>query len=145
MKNAGSENTDPISNSTQIPSLVNLSSSPTFVGKTPRVNERPAPSSHKNGIVKGNNRVFKFILEKLSKDKSRADMDLIIARASLLINLIFGISKLNSFQLARGYMASTAGIPSKIHIQNLLDADIQMTECRAIQKPTRSRNPRNVP
>lgn len=60
-----------------------------------------------------------------------------------MTNLIFGRSKINSFQLARGYMPSIAGLPSKTLTQDRLEAHIQMTASRAIHKAAKSRMPKN--
>lgn len=114
-------------------------------GHSIEVNERPARSSHKNGRVERNNGLFKSVFGKLSKEKTDADIDLIVARASFVSNIIFGRSHLNSFQLARGYMPAIAGLPATILTQDMLDAHIQMSACRAIQRAATSRTPNNVP
>lgn len=98
------------------------------------VNERPARSPHKNGRVERRNGTFNYIFEKLSKEHTKADVTLIVARASFMTNIIFGRSKLHSLQLARGYMTSVVGLPKQVLTQDVLQTRIQVTGCRAIRK-----------
>lgn len=103
-----------------------------LAGHGTRVKERPARSSHKNGRVERSNGVFKSIFEKMAKENTTADIHLTIARVSLPSNIIYGRSKLNSFQLVRGYLPGIAGLPPKILTQDVLNAYTQTSAYRAI-------------
>lgn len=109
------------------------------------MNERPARSSHKNGRVQRSNETFKLVFAKLSKEKTNADINLLISRASFVTNIIFGRSKLNSFQLSRGYMPAVAGLPSKILTKELFDKYVEMNAYQAIMKAAKIRVPNYIP
>lgn len=79
-----------------------------------KANERPARSSHKNGWVERNNGLFEIVFEKLTKEKTKADIHLLVEIASFVTNIIFGRSTLNSFQLAIGYMPGIEGVPQML-------------------------------
>lgn len=113
-------------------------------GHVIKVNQRPARLSHKNGRVERSNSTFKSVFEKISKENSKADIELLISTASFVTNIIFGRSKLNSFQLVRGFQPSFPGLPAKTATQDLLDAHIQINACRAIEKAIRSRIPNTI-
>lgn len=83
--------------------------------------------------------VFKSVFENLSKNKTKAAISIIKSIASFVSNIIFGRSKLNSFQLARGYMPVIVGLPSAILTQDLLDIYIEINAFRSIQKAYKSR------
>lgn len=72
------------------------------------------------------NNVYKSVFEKLSKEKTKADINLLVARASFVTNITFSRSKLNSLQLARGYMPGTLCLWTKILKEALLDTYIKM-------------------
>lgn len=59
-------------------------------GQGIKVNERPARCSHENARVERSNGSFKSIFEKLSKEKTRADIHVLVARRSFGANLMFG-------------------------------------------------------
>lgn len=101
---------------------------------------RPSRASFKNGRVERNNGVFKTVLSRLIREKTTATPPTLIARASFLTNLFHGNSDLSAFQLARGYAPSILGIPSSVVSQDILDAHIQTTAVRAIQRAMRSNN-----
>lgn len=109
------------------------------------VNERPARSSHKNGRVERSNGVFKTVFEKLCKEKTKAGIELLVARSSFISNLIFGRSTVNSFQLARGYLPSIAGLPSSWLTEDILNTHIKMSAYRAIQQASKTRIRSTVP
>lgn len=67
------------------------------------------------------------VFEKFSKEKRKADIDLLVERASLVTNLTFGILTLNVFQLARVKMPCIARLPQKILSQELLDAHTKVS------------------
>lgn len=109
------------------------------------LDERPSRSSHKIGIVERNNGVFKAVLDEISRKKTTAIPTAIVSRASFLTNLFKGSSVLSSFQLARGYSPSIAGIPSTIVPKKLLDAHIEMMAARAIHKVLKARASNSLP
>lgn len=109
------------------------------------VNERPGRSSHKNGSVERNNGLFKFIFEKMSKEKTHAGAELILARASFAGNMMFGRSRLNAFQLVRGYLPRVAGMPQKILTSELMETYTKMSTYRAIQTAMTTRHPKLIP
>lgn len=113
-------------------------------GHNIKVNDRPARSSHKNGRIEGNNGVFKTVFDKMTKEKTKADIELLVARASFVTNIMFGRSTLNAFQLARGYMPGIAGISQSILSQELLDTHTKLTAYKSIQIAYKSRNPRHT-
>lgn len=80
----------------------------------------------------------------MSKEKTKADIYLLVARASFVTNIIFRRSKLNAFQLARGYMPAIAGLPTRILTRDLLDTHIKMNAYRATQNTVNSRIPNHV-
>lgn len=104
--------------------------------------QRPARSSNKNGIVERQNGVFKMIMERLSKHDKTSEVDEVVARASLFTNLIKGSNVLSSFQLAKGYSPSILGMPRKFVPQELLDAHVEITAARAIHKVLKGKAPR---
>lgn len=72
----------------------------------------PSRSSQKNGIIDRNNGTFKNILAKVLNEKNMESANTMVARASILTNLLHGSAVLNSFQLACGYTLSILGIPT---------------------------------
>lgn len=113
-------------------------------GHGTKTNERPAQSSHKNGRVERNNSLFKSIFEKMSKEKTHASAELLVARASFAANMMFGRSRINSFQLVRGYLPRVAGSSQQIVTKKLIDSYIQMSAYRAIQATMTARNPKLI-
>lgn len=101
---------------------------------------RPSRSSHKNGRVERNNGVFKSVLSRLSKEQTNASPWTLVSRASFMTNLFHGSSILSAFQMARGYTPSVLGIPSTVVSQDLLDAHIETTAIRAIQRTKRAKD-----
>lgn len=120
-------------------------------GQSTKINERPERSSHKNGRVERSNEKFISVVAKLFKEKTNVEISLLISRASFVTNIIFGSSKLNSFQLSRGYMPAVAGLPSKILTltskiltKELFDTYFEMNAYRAILKAPKSRVPNYI-
>lgn len=116
-----------------------------LTGYNIKVNERPARSSHKNGRVERNNGLFKSIFEKMSKEKTQAGIELIVARASFASNMMFWRSKLTPFQLARGYLPGIVGTPQTILTKELMDAYIRISASRAIDASLKARTPKTIP
>lgn len=72
------------------------------------------PSPQKTGIIERNNRTVKTVLKRLKNASVKWDEESIALRA-LLLSKIFAAGRcLSSFQLARGYTPSIAGIPSTV-------------------------------
>lgn len=81
----------------------------------------------------------------MAKENTTADIHLTIARASLASNVIYGRSKLNSFQLVRGYLPGIAGLPPKLLTQEVLDAYTQTSAYRAINAAFKAKDPKHIP
>lgn len=109
------------------------------------VNDRPARSSKRNGLVERNNGVFKSIFERISKEKTKENINLLLARTSLLSNIMFRRSKVTAFQLSKGYLPSIAGIPTKFMTQEVMDAYTKLSPYRTIQMATKERTPAKIP
>lgn len=60
------------------------------------------------------------------------------------MNLIFGRFKLNPIQLAREYIPSVVGLPTKMLTKDLPDTHTKITAYRAIRKISISRSPNTV-
>lgn len=114
-------------------------------GNNKKVNERPDRSSHNDGRVERSNGVFKSVFEKISKEKTTADIYLLVVRASFVTKILFGRSKRNSFQLARDYMPGIEGLPSKILKQDLLDTYVKLSAYIAIKQVAKGRTLHHVP
>lgn len=106
---------------------------------------RPSRSSHKNGHIERNNGTFKSVLEKLSKERTNDTPATLVSRASMITNLLHGSSTLSSFQLARGFTPSILGMPKSKVSQEMLDAHIELTATRALQRLLRNRAPSRLP
>lgn len=107
--------------------------------------DRPSRSSHKNGMIERNNGIFKSILAKIGKENTEASPTTLIARASLLANMLHGNSTLSAFQLARGYAPSIIGMPSSAVPRELMQSHIELTSRRALHKILAARSPRTLP
>lgn len=106
------------------------------------LHQRPERSSNKNGIVERQNGVFNMVMERLSKHDKTSDVEEVVARSSLFTNLIKGSNVLSSFQLAKGYSPSILGMSRNFVPQELLDAHIEITAARTIQKILKTKTPR---
>lgn len=95
-------------------------------------------SSHKNGNVEQNNGVFKFALDKLSREICSDTEVSLLSRASLLSNMLNGSSVLSAFQMLLGYSLSIEGLPPTIVPKEIFDAHIQLTTDRALLKATKA-------
>lgn len=91
--------------------------------------------------MKRNNGIFKQILNGMTKELTTGSFNLLVARTSLIINLIYGISYTNAFQLAREYSPSIAGIPANIVTEDMLQAHIRLTASQPMQRAITSRIP----
>lgn len=107
--------------------------------------DKQARESNKNGRVERSNGVFKSIFEKMEKENIRPDIIVTAAQTSMASNIIYGRSKLNSMQLARGYLPGIAGLPPKIFKQEVLDKYTQNSVYHAINKEIKSKDPHNIP
>lgn len=103
--------------------------------------ERPSRTSWKNGLVERNNGTFKRVLDRIARENTTASPSTLVARASMMTNVFHGSSVMSSFQLARGYAPSLAGVPSNVVPQELLDAQVQMSAARAVQRLLKAQNP----
>lgn len=109
-----------------------------------QLNARLSRSCHKNGKVERNNGVFKTVLEKISKENTDASDELLIARESLLTNLLHGNSGVSAFQLTRGYSPSIVGLPASVVSQEMIDAHTEVCANRALHRVLKSRSPKLV-
>lgn len=109
------------------------------------MSDRPSRSSHKNGIIERNNGTFKEVFKRLSRERTEATPVSLVARASLVTNLLHGSATLSAFQLARGYSPSILGVPSSKVPADLMQAHIEMKSIRAIQKVLKGRAAHTVP
>lgn len=103
--------------------------------------ERPSRSSHKNGAAESNNGTFNPVLNNMSRETTAATPATVVAKASLVTNLLHGSFTLNPSQLARGYSTSVLCIPSSNVPEDLIEAHVYMKALRAIQKVITSRSP----
>lgn len=92
-----------------------------------------------NGKVKQNNEIFKTIFGKVSRERTEASANSLVARASILTNSLHGSSFFSSFWLLRGYAPSVAKVPLPIVPHNVFEAQIQLTERRACQRALQAR------
>lgn len=108
------------------------------------LNDRPARSSNNTSCVERNNGVFKSIFAKTSKENTKANIELLVARTSFLCNIPFRRSKVTAFRLSREYLPSTADIPVKRMTQEVLDAYAKLSAYRAIQMAIKQRTPKII-
>lgn len=79
-----------------------------------------------------------------SKENNEADVNLLVVRLSFVMNLIFGIFKLNSFQLARGYIPVVVRLLTNMLTKDIQEKHMMITTHRAIQIMAMSRTPNIV-
>lgn len=105
-----------------------------FLSKHDRnLSPRPARSSNITDKIERSNAVFKNIIKLLQKADAKATPDVIFTSSSFITNLTRGSKLMNSFQMAQGYSPSVFGIPIENVSQDLLDAQMDREEIRAIE------------
>lgn len=77
---------------------------------------------------------MKQIIRRMDKELTNSNADDIVRRAIFMSNFFSGSRLLSSFQLARGYQPSILGIPQTVVPQDLLEAHIEQTSTRALQR-----------
>lgn len=99
-----------------------------------RWNPRPARRHSKVGIVERKNRVIKSIMERLVLANPEISAEELVARASFLSNVFAGSRIASSFEMARGYTPSIAGLPQHPVSERIVQAHRARTARRALQK-----------
>lgn len=100
---------------------------------------RPSRRHNKCGIVERNNGTIKRILERLVNAGIDRKPALLIAKACVLSNCLYGTKVLRAFEIARGYATSIVGNLSENIPADILDAHKQQAEVRALNKLLSSR------
>lgn len=101
---------------------------------------RLARRDNKLEVVERKNGVTKATIMKLEIEESSGSSELIIEKAKHLCNRFSWSRTLSSFELDRGYIPSTLGIPYKLVSKQLLVAHKGYLAVRALQKLLSSRN-----
>lgn len=102
---------------------------------------RPSRSTHKNDKVERNNDVFKYVLDKISREICNDTAVCLASRASLLTNILHGSSVLSAFTMVRVYIPFIVVLPATIVLKDIFDAHIQFTAHRASLKATKVHAP----
>lgn len=92
-----------------------------------------------------NNNVFKDILVCIQRKNTATTLHHLVQRASFFTNMFHENKVLSSFQLARGYASSIAGIPSSQVHKYILEAHIKVMASRAVQKSLFCKSPNTTP
>ncbi len=114
--------------------------------------ERPARRHNKIGIVESGHNGIRLFVQRLLKD---AEYNLekyglsipkqeILSKATFLCNTLRGNAKLSSFELARGYSPSLAGLPQTNTSKEMLAAYYEQQSKRALTRMLRSHAPRVI-
>lgn len=101
--------------------------------------ERPARSFYKNGIVERNSEGFEEALDCLAKENTDASPAKIVDRALFLTSIFKESRILSTFELARGYLPSVAGILPAMVPYQLLGAHVKMAATRAVHKTLKTK------
>lgn len=83
---------------------------------------RPTRRHNKTGLVERKNGVLKDILRRLILENTSASITDVVTRANFFTNVLRGFCILSSFELARGYQPSMAGIPETKVTKELINA-----------------------
>lgn len=95
---------------------------------------RPVRRHNKVGIAERKHGTLKRVLEKLQFDRTDAEDETILSRATFLSNVFAGSHMLSSFELARGFSPSMLGIPARLVTAELLSAHREQQATRALQR-----------
>ncbi len=114
--------------------------------------ERPARRHNKIGIVESGHNGIRLFVQRLLKDAeyNRLNYGLcipkqeILSKATFLCNALRGNAKLSSFELARGYSPSLAGLPQTQTSKETLAAYYEQQSKRALTRMLRSNAPRVI-
>ncbi len=125
----------------------------TFVGPLElcgtKFESRPARRHNKIGVVESRQNSLGLFVQRLVKDTERFKVlhgivipfVSILSKATFLCNVLRGNSKLSSFELARGYHPSIAGLPKTAVSKEIFDAYKEQMARRAISRMLSSRTP----
>lgn len=104
------------------------------------LHEKPSRLFSKNGNIERNDGVFKEVLERISKESTKASDQTIVERTSFFTNMFHGSSILSAFLLAWKYVPSILEMPSSKISKQLLDAHIRTTSSIALNCLLRSKD-----
>lgn len=99
---------------------------------------RPARRHNKTGIVERKIQTIKDIVRKINREISNYTHYDVLARSIFMSNFFSGSRLFSSFQLVRGYQPSILRMPANRVPQDLMDAHINQTAVRSIQREIRS-------
>ncbi len=110
---------------------------------------RPGRRHNKIGAVESRHNSLRLFVQRLVKDAERFKIlhgipipfAAILSKATFLCNILRGNSKLSSFELARGYHPSVAGLPQSAILKEIFDAHKEQMARRAISRMLASRSP----
>lgn len=84
-------------------------------------------------------------MERVCKENRSANDGILVARTSMVTNMIHGSSIIRAFQLARGFYPSILGLPATTIPKQLLDSITEMKAIRLLQKVMHSRTIDSLP
>lgn len=100
---------------------------------------RPSRRHNKCGVIERKHGTVKRILERLAKADNDSKPKLLVAKSCFLSNCLYGSKIMSAFELAKGYVPSIVGNPTRKIPQDLLDAHKQQAAIRALNKLLRGR------
>lgn len=101
--------------------------------------QRPTRRHNKTGIIERKVQTVKSIIRKIDREISNNTSEEIVTRAIFLSNLFSGSRLLSSFQLVRGFQPSILGISTTKVPQSLLDAHVEQSATRALQRALKAK------
>ncbi len=114
--------------------------------------ERPSRRHNKIGIVESRNNSIRLFVQRILKDSDYyrvnfrlvSSMSQVLSRATFFANALRGSALFSSFELARVYSPSCAGLPQTKTSKEVLDAYYEQQAKRSLHRMLRSRVPKVI-